>query len=207
MTVSYRRLSPLFQFSLPGVTLVYISQWFCLSTLWPFSVCKHIVGKITDIYFWYAPERRYGSTRVPGHGFLALRSSWRMVVYIYHITAAGNSVSSQLGSSCHLVRATGTVRKRQPVRPVHHVQNHTWRVTPLQPARLAAVLGQPSSLWPHWYAPLFLRLCTLLVPSCVNNFVTFSNLWKKAEGLRSDLAMDPWIWPPETTEHAVYIHK
>jgi hypothetical protein len=27
MLVSYRRLSPLFQFSLPGVTLVYLSQW------------------------------------------------------------------------------------------------------------------------------------------------------------------------------------
>ncbi len=26
MLVSYRRLSPLFQFSLPGVTLVYLSQ-------------------------------------------------------------------------------------------------------------------------------------------------------------------------------------
>ncbi len=38
-------------------------------------------------------------------------------------------------------------------RPVHHVQNHTCRVTLLQPARRAAVLGQPSSLWPHWYRP------------------------------------------------------
>jgi hypothetical protein len=27
MLVSYRRLSPLFQFSLSGVTLVYLSQW------------------------------------------------------------------------------------------------------------------------------------------------------------------------------------
>jgi hypothetical protein len=36
------------------------------------------------------------------------------------------------------IRATGTVRKRQVVRPVHHAQNHTCRVTLLQ---LAAVLG------------------------------------------------------------------
>ncbi len=42
-------------------------------------------------------------------------------MYIYYITAAGNSISS-----CH--RATGTVRKRQTVRPVYHVQNHTCRV-------------------------------------------------------------------------------
>ncbi len=33
------------------------------------------------------PERRHGSTRVPGHAFLACLSSWRMVVHIYYITA------------------------------------------------------------------------------------------------------------------------
>ncbi len=43
-----------------------------------------------------------------------------------------------------------TVRKRQAVWPVHHVQNYTCWVTLLQPARRAAVLDQPSSLWPHW---------------------------------------------------------
>ncbi len=37
------------------------------------------------------------------------------------------------------------------VRPVHHIQKHTCRVTPLQPARRAAVLGQPSCLQPHWF--------------------------------------------------------
>ncbi len=36
------------------------------------------------------------------------------------------------------------VRKRQAVRPVHNVQNHTYRVTLFQPARRAAVLDQPS---------------------------------------------------------------
>jgi hypothetical protein len=46
------------------------------------------------------PESRHGYTRAPGHDVLAWRSSWRMVVYIYYITAAGNSISSQLGSSC-----------------------------------------------------------------------------------------------------------
>jgi hypothetical protein len=58
--------------------------------------------------------------------------------YIYYcISVAGNF--SQLGAA--LVRATGTVRKRQAVWPVHHVQ-----ITLLQPARRAAVSGQPSSL-------------------------------------------------------------
>jgi hypothetical protein len=39
---------------------------------------------------------------------------------------------------------------RQAACTVHHVQNHTLRwVTLLQPAKRAAVLGQPSSLPPH----------------------------------------------------------
>ncbi len=45
-----------------------------------------------------------------------------------------------------LVRATGMVQKRQPV----HVQNHTCRVNLLRPPRRTVVLGQPSSLRPHW---------------------------------------------------------
>ena len=51
------------------------------------------------------------------------------------------------------VRATGMVRKRQEVRPVHHVQNHTGRVTLLPAGRRAAMLGHPSSLWTHWLHP------------------------------------------------------
>ncbi len=47
------------------------------------------------------------------------------------------------------ISATGTVRKRQAAWTVHHVQNHTCRVTLLQPAKRAAMLGQPSSLRPH----------------------------------------------------------
>ncbi len=79
----------------------------------------------------------------------SLRDGW-LCRYISYITAAGNSISSQLGSS----RATGTVRKRQVIRPVHHVQNYTCRVTLLQLARRAAVLVQPSSLRTHWvYLP------------------------------------------------------
>ncbi len=41
-------------------------------------------------------------------------------------------------------------REKAAVRPVHHVQYHTCRVSLLQQARLAAVLGKPSSLRPHW---------------------------------------------------------
>jgi hypothetical protein len=88
-------------------------------------------------YTWSALERRRGSTyRAPGHSFFAWRCSWRMVVYIFHTTAARSWAAP--------VRATGTVRKRQAVRPVHHMKNHTCQVTLLQPARQYAVLGQPS---------------------------------------------------------------
>ncbi len=64
-----------------------------------------------------------------------------MVVYIYYITAAGNSISLQLGSSCQgnwygMEKSGGT--------PVHHIQDHTCQIILLQPVRLVAVLGQPS---------------------------------------------------------------
>ncbi len=39
-------------------------------------------GPVRQPYLLY-PKRRHGSTIVPGHAFLAWRSSWRMVVYIY----------------------------------------------------------------------------------------------------------------------------
>ncbi len=51
----------------------------------------------------------------------------------------------QTGTSGMAVRAGGM--DRPP-----HVQNHTL-VTLLQQARRSAVLGQPSSLWPHWVDP------------------------------------------------------
>jgi hypothetical protein len=47
----------------------------------------------------------------------------------------------------YAIKATGTVGKRQAVRPVHHVQNHTCRVTLLQLAMRAAVSARPSSLF------------------------------------------------------------
>ncbi len=127
------------------VAYIYTNYLFYASA----SIRKvHIMEKSTSSTFCRVqPESRHGSSRVPGHAFLAWRSSWRMVVYIYYITAAGNSISSQLSSSLQGCRygkakAGGTA--------VHNIQNHTCRVTPIQPAWRVAVLGQPSSLWPHW---------------------------------------------------------
>ncbi len=56
------------------------------------------------------------------------------------------------------VRATGTVRKRRALRPVHHVQNHTCAgslSSIYHLARRPALLGRPSSLRPHWSPPHF----------------------------------------------------
>jgi hypothetical protein len=63
-------------------------------------------------------------------------------------------VQHQLNIPSAATKATGTVRKRQAVRPAHHIQNHTCWVTLLQKARRAAVLGQLSSLRPHWSSQL-----------------------------------------------------
>ncbi len=63
-----------------------------------------------------------------------------MVVYIYYIMTAGNSISAQLSSSFpgQLVLYG---KGRLYAMTVHHIQNHTCWVTVLQPARRAAVLG------------------------------------------------------------------
>jgi hypothetical protein len=71
-----------------------------------------------------------------------------MVIYTFTIEQQ-LEIPSASSWAAH-VRATGAVRKRQRVRYVHHVQNHTCRVTLLQQARRAAVLDQPSSLRSHW---------------------------------------------------------
>ncbi len=52
------------------------------------------------VYSFIRSKIRHGYTRVPDHALLARCSSGRIVVYIYYITTAGNSISSQLGSSC-----------------------------------------------------------------------------------------------------------
>ncbi len=72
-------------------------------------------------------EKAWVYTRVPGHAFLALGSSWRTVVYIYYVTADGNSISSQLGSSCQgnrygTEKAGGTARLS---RTKSHLRRHS----------------------------------------------------------------------------------
>ncbi len=86
------------------------------------------------------PERRLGYTRVPGHAFLAWNRPWRMVVFIYYVKIPSAR------SWAAPIRAANTVRNRQAVRPVHHVQDHTCRVTLLlvQPSIAFGLIGLSS---------------------------------------------------------------
>ncbi len=83
-----------------------------------------------------------GSTRVPGHAFLAWQNSWQMVVYC---TIWQQLVILSARSWAAPARATGAVQKMQVVRSVHRVQNNICRVTLLKPARNGP---------PCWASPL-----------------------------------------------------
>jgi hypothetical protein len=74
------------------------------------------------------------------------------------------------------VRATGTVRKSQELRPVHHEQNHTCRAIILQPARKTAVLDQSSSLWILINVTPLLGI--LINLQCIQRIVSFYNIEK-----------------------------
>jgi hypothetical protein len=110
-------------------------------------------------------ERRHRSTRVPDHAFLVesltdvAHDGWLCTFTI----KLQLEIPSARSWSVSPVRATGTVRKRQTVRPVHHVQNHTCRVALLQLARRAVMVGQPSSLRPHWLLTWLFFLMLLLL--------------------------------------------
>jgi hypothetical protein len=85
-------------------------------------------------------ERKHGSTKVPGHAFLAWRSSWRMVVYIYYIIAAGNYIST-------LQRLSG-----QPVRygkSRRYLPSITYKITPAGSLSSSQPGGPPC-----WTSPL-----------------------------------------------------
>jgi hypothetical protein len=87
--------------------------------------------------------------------------------YIYCILAAGNSISSQMVNRYGTEKAGGTA--------VHYIQNHACRDTLLQPARRAAVLGQPSSLWLH--IPLILSSSILYLLLLFSSMKFFVNIF------------------------------
>ncbi len=111
-----------------------------------------LVCRPWSIGLWASPEgrdHREGIGQLEHQAMPSVRvevthDGW-LCTFMYYITAAGNSVSWQLGSSCQCNRYGK--KKRQAV---HHVQNPTCRITLLLLARRAAVLDQPSSLRPHW---------------------------------------------------------
>ncbi len=100
-----------------------------------YSVLNSIINSTRNLVL--RTERRHGSTRV--------MPSLRMVVYICYITEAGNSISSQLGSSAQQqVR-----RRRQAVPSITYKTTPAGSLSSSQPGG-PPCLGQSSSLRPHW---------------------------------------------------------
>ncbi len=83
------------------------------------------------------PEGRHGSTRVPGHVFLA----WRI--------AQGGVLWTFSGRSA-LDRSKWCSPSGQAAWTVHHVQNHTLLGHSPLASQACRRVGQPSSLRPHW---------------------------------------------------------
>ncbi len=92
-----------------------------------------------------------------------------MVVYIYYLTTAGNSLSSQLGSSCQGNR-NGTENAGGMARPSHtksHLPGHS--STARQAGRrIVPALLLPASLPTTDHCIKALVKCTLAVPGCKN---------------------------------------
>ncbi len=126
-----------------------------------------LAGRIKTLTFFlrisqlFNPERRHGSTRLPGHAFLACRiahDGWFCVHFLY-ITAARIPSARRFAVS---IRATGTVRKRQPVRPVHHVQ-----ITPAGSLSSSQSGGPPCGTSPLAFALIgFICIFCLFVFCC-----------------------------------------
>jgi hypothetical protein len=107
---------------------------------------SHASGPIKRLY---PPERRHGS-------ILEYQAMSSLLDVAHGGWLCTFTIKQQLeipSARIPPVRTTGTVRKRQAVRPVNHTQIHTCRITFLQSARRAAVLDQPSSLRHHWFPP------------------------------------------------------
>ncbi len=104
------------------------------------------------------PERKHGSPRVSGHAFLASRSSCRMVVCIYYITSAGNSIILQLDSSCQGNRYS-TEKAGGTAHPSHSKSHLPAHSPPASQAgrRIGPALQPSDSLattWPRLWRPL-----------------------------------------------------
>ncbi len=107
------------------------------------------IQNLFEVMCWLVQEHRegMGQTKVPGHAFLAWRSTWRMVMYIYYITAARNSISSHVGSSCQgnrycTEKAGGTARPSRTISDLPVPGRYP-------PASQAGRRGGPPSLRPH----------------------------------------------------------
>ncbi len=91
-------------------------------------------------YLLSSSERRQGSPRIQGHV-----PSLRDVAHDGVLCTFSNSSATDRG------KRRGP--SRQAAWTVHHVQNHTLLGHSPPCSQGAAVLGQPSRLWPQWSPP------------------------------------------------------
>jgi hypothetical protein len=106
----------------------------------PASQAASVLGHLSCVRPHWSSERNHGSTRVLSLPDVA-HDIWLSTYTVYFTTAAGNSISSQLGIP---VRATGTVRKRQAVLP-----SITYNITPAGSLPSSQPGGPPC-----WTSPL-----------------------------------------------------
>jgi hypothetical protein len=109
------------------ITHPRICPWFYSLYLFKIPV-RHVQTSI-DMYEHVRCDQREGMGLLEylAMPFLHDVAHWRMVVYIYFMTAAGNSIRSQLGSSCQgnwysTEKACGTAR---PSSTKSHLPGHS----------------------------------------------------------------------------------
>ncbi len=117
------------------------------------SMCSYLLGRLYQ-------REGHGSIRLPGHAFLAWRSSWWWLCTF--TTAAGNSMRRQLGSSCHGNRYC---TERQEVRPVYHKSTFARSLSSRQP------VGPPC-----WASPLAFGLIGLYENWCFQLGMAVDNM-------------------------------
>ncbi len=153
---------------------------FCRLILFLFCFCTvphrhrcHCVS--VPLFSCTQPNKRHGSTRVPGHAVLAWLISWRMVAYIYYLTAAGDSICSQLGSS---FRASDTVLGKGR----RYGPSITYKIPPAGSLSSSQPGGPPCWASPLAFGLIVPNLCSQLrvfrntVPVC-HLFLTPGELW------------------------------
>jgi hypothetical protein len=140
------------------------------------------------VHWQLKPERRHGSTRVPGHAFPAWRSSWWMVVYIYKGKRYGRSIT-------YKITPAGSLSSSQPIGPPCWASSLAFGLVGLNfrlSSRLLYILSSsPLSTFPTFFFCIFFwraRVCRPLLRVCRPFMIFEGCLDSNPECCRSKLA-------------------